>query len=263
MLAICKLCMERKPLVSSHLIPGAVYDLCSNDRGEHIFINSKVAMYSSREVQDYLLCYECDNSLNKNGETWMLPKLAKTDGTFPLLDIVEKVPANAVLADGAAAYIATENPGLSLAAIVHFALGIFWKASIHSWKEKKTEPMIDLGLYGSRIAQFLKGKANFPEHMALLMSLARRDKANVNGGSQPARGRCKTAHNYSFCVPGVQFSLYVGKQISNEAKALCIQSSALHPILVDDISGHLLKILSRMGKTAHISKRLLACPRSN
>src|SRR5437762_5977265 len=142
--AVCKLCLEERPLIRSHLIPGGVYDLSNNEKGEHILVSSEVVMYSSRETKHYLLCYECDNSLNHNGESWVLPKLAR-DGTFPLLDILEKLPPDAVLPDGMTAYKAAENQELDIGKIVHFALGIFWKASVHSWKRQKRmdDPMIN------------------------------------------------------------------------------------------------------------------------
>src|SRR5207249_3965191 len=181
---------------------------------------------------------------------WVLPKLAR-DGTFPLLDILEKLPPDAVLPDGMTAYKAAENQELDIGKIVHFALGIFWKASVHSWKRQKRmdDPMINLGVYGEGLRQFLKGEGTFPENIALLVRIgARKDVANFNGSAQPHRGRCKQAHNYSFCVPGAMFMLYAGKQIPRDIRVLCIQSSALHPILVDTISLHLLKIASGMGK---------------
>ena len=237
MTGVCKLCLEKRSLIRSHLIPRGVYALTRDDKGEHLVLNSKVMMHSTREIQAYLLCHECDNSLNKKGETWVVPKLARLDGTFPLLDALERLPPDAIQDDWAI-YGSGRYPELDIRKLTHFALGIFWKASVHSWKGNNIEPMIDLGVYGERVRTFLRAEKPFPEDIALIVQLAnRKSVSNFSGGALPHRGRCKEAHCFSFIVP-------------------CVQSSSLHPILVDDISSHVLKIASRMGTTAHISERL-------
>src|SRR5439155_19445344 len=103
---------------------------------------------------------------------------------------------------GVATYAAANNPHFEITKLTHFALGIFWKASVHSWeKRKQIEPRIDLGPYGERLRKFLRGESSFPNNMALTIWLAdRNDVSNFTGGAQPYRGRCKDAHSYSFCV---------------------------------------------------------------
>jgi hypothetical protein len=110
---VCKLCLETKPLVRTHLISGGIYALCRDDKGEHIFLGSRTVLHSSRELKDYLLCKECDNSLNRSGESWLLPKLARQDGTFPLLDILEQ-QGPLTTKGGALVYRASENPEIKI-----------------------------------------------------------------------------------------------------------------------------------------------------
>jgi hypothetical protein len=78
----CRLCLEEKQLIRSHLLPRGVYDYFRTAGSDPIILSEKLIIQSSRQLQDYLLCAECDNLLSKRGESWVLPLLAKIDGTF-------------------------------------------------------------------------------------------------------------------------------------------------------------------------------------
>ena len=88
----------------------------------------------------------------------MLPKLARLDGgQFPFLDILEKQPPFRT-SDGNIWYEASKNSDIDVEKNPHFALGIFWKASVHPWSGIKKDPMIDLGPYTEKIRLFLTGR---------------------------------------------------------------------------------------------------------
>ena len=100
------------------------------------------------------------------------------DGQFPLLDILEKQPPF-TSRDGNIAYEASRNPDIDVKKITHFALGVFWKASIHSWSGTKKEPLIDLGPYAEKVRLFLRDEAPYPEHVYLLVFVAPRERPFV------------------------------------------------------------------------------------
>lgn len=95
----CALCREDKELVKSHLIPRAMYDYCRTADSEPVLMTTEVMMQTSRQLQDHLLCKRCEDVLNIGGEQWLLPLLARIDQTFPLLDIIEKLPPDQVEGD--------------------------------------------------------------------------------------------------------------------------------------------------------------------
>src|SRR5450756_406723 len=85
------------------------------------------------------ITYYVENVITRSvrmGESWLLPKLAQQDGPFPFLDILEKGSPIASK-EGGLAYIASNNPEVDIEKLTHFALGIFWKASVHSWSGTK------------------------------------------------------------------------------------------------------------------------------
>ena len=109
-----------------------VYDYCRKGKHSPIKVGGGIILPTDRQTKDYLLCQECEDVLNRGGEGWIADKLATWERTFPLYDILtEQKPS--FDEDGGAVYLAAENPEIKVDKLAHFALGLFWKASVHSW----------------------------------------------------------------------------------------------------------------------------------
>lgn len=147
----CKMCRRQKNLMSSHLMPAALYDYCR--KGEHrpIKVGGGFVLPTDRQTQDYLLCEACEHVLSKGGEEWIANKLATWERHFPFYDLLTRTPP-LFDEDGMTVYLAAQNPEIDVMKITHFALGLFWKASVHSWKKGSTEPRIELGPYSVQFA---------------------------------------------------------------------------------------------------------------
>jgi hypothetical protein len=130
-----------------------------------------------------------------------------------------------------AQYCTIQNPLIDADKIAHFAMGIFWKASVHSWRGSTDEPMIQLGPYSEKVRLYLKGEAGFPSNMALAAVLSPPDVAYI-GFNNPEEMMRDTYRNFMFVVPGIWFNLSVGKMVSSEAQSLCIASHPLRPIMI-------------------------------
>jgi len=251
----CKLCLQDKPLIRSHLIAKRIYSLVGTEAEDPIIVNSRVIMHSSRQTKDFLLCTKCDNSLSKNGENWVIPRLARQDGQFLLIDHLQEFQADAQREDFKI-YGVCKNPQIDVAKLTHFAMGVFWKASVHSWARDRRMPMIELGPYADKLRCFLLGTGLFPAHVSLHVWVAPKDRALVTI-AEPHRGSASAYRNYAFYVPGIQFVLYVGKQIIEDIKQLCFVGNPSHPVVVYDTSKRFFKIMSAMARTAHKSKRII------
>ena len=144
------MCKSRKPVVESHLIPSSLYVHTHEEDEGPVRVGDGVIIPGGREVKAPLLCLDCEDILNRGGEMWVGPKLAWV-GRFPLFDMARKCSGN-FTADGIQGlYYASSNPEIDVEKLTHFALGIFWRASVHSWKKNKGKPMIDLDAYGEPI----------------------------------------------------------------------------------------------------------------
>jgi hypothetical protein len=146
------------------------------------------------------------------------------------------VPPDAI-ENGVAGYAAARNPEIDVDKIAHFAIGIFWKAAIHSWSGTLTDSVIDLGPYTDPLRKFLCGEAGFPDYIALTIGVLTPSKAKgLIALTQPYRGQNKNWHNYLFYVPGIEFAIAVGKAVDMKKRSECFACNPLHPIWVLDFT---------------------------
>lgn len=139
----CKMCLKEKALVSSHLMPAALYDYCRKEEHRPIKVGDGFVIPTDRKTQDYLLCQECEDLLNKGGEKWIADKLATWERSFPLYDLLTKVPPE-FDEDGMIVYSAAKNSDIEVNKLEHFALGLFWKAAVHSWRGSTRNPRMPI-----------------------------------------------------------------------------------------------------------------------
>ena len=229
----CAMCLGKdKQLASSHLMPAGLYDTCQSEDSNPIKVSSKIVMETSRQTQDYLLCLGkggCEERLNKGGEAWTLPMLMKKDRSFPLYDVLARTTPE-VDEDDVKAYAALMIPEIDVKKLSHFAMGIFWKASVHSWKKERGEPRIKLGPYSEIIRRYLLGETEFPERVSLVVNVVAPEKAMVLF-TDPVTGEDK--HSHFVYVPGIMFAIMVGGT-NTVVQAQCFAKDPNHPIMVWD-----------------------------
>jgi hypothetical protein len=225
------MCLQEKALVKSHLMPAALYDYCR--KGEHrpIKVGGGFVIPTDRQTQDYLLCADCEAVLNSGGEQWILDKLATWERTFPLYDLLTKVPPF-FDEDGMVVYFADQNPAIEVEKLAHFALGLFWKASVHSWSGDTTYPRINLGPYSEELRKWLRGQSTFPKYVYLIVVIERPQKAQITM-NDPYEGVREGWRTHFVHVPGVLFMMALGKTVDESVRALSIMNAG-NPINVSD-----------------------------
>jgi hypothetical protein len=132
----CKLCLEDRELQDSHLLPAAVYKMCrakGDESPDPISIRNDPktksfrVFQSSKQITGHVLCSSCEQVLNANGEDWVLPQLSTIQG-FPLYEKLTTTIQPAIVESDLAAYESVNVPDIRTDSLVHFAMGIFWKA---------------------------------------------------------------------------------------------------------------------------------------
>jgi hypothetical protein len=251
-ISVCKMCLQEKMLVSSHFMPRALYDYCRSGGCEPIKFDSKVAFTTSYQAQDYILCKPCEDVLNDGGEKWTVGKLATMDRKpFPLYELVMKA-APQFEDGGAKVYHAVNVAGLEIGPFAHFAAGLLWKASIHSWNKKKKKPKIDLGPYSDRLRKYLRGETGFPEYVKLWLSVVPPEAAMI-GFIEPHERESLGGFKSYFCyIPGVLFCWSVGRQVTAELRVGCFATSEYHPFFV---SNNIHEILENHTKADYLKAR--------
>ena len=217
-------------------MPAALYALCAPEGESPIRVGDGVIMPTDRQTRSYLLCEECEDILNNGGETWTIPRLATIDGTFPLFELLASEPP-VFCAGDETIYIVGTNPRIDVEKLTHFALGIFWKASVASWRLDEKEPMINLGPYADGLRGWLAGETAFPRHIWLSVSVSKPGQALITLNA-PIQSEFKDWPTYLLHVPGVLFILSVGRSVPMEMRKTCFHESPGHPIFVSkDIIG--------------------------
>lgn len=224
----CPGCLKTKLLVSSHLVSRVVYDYLRTDKLHPIVLAGGEVRATSEQLQAELLCDGCEGMLNEGGEKWIAGKLCTVERNFPLYDLLCRQAPVDNDADGPL-FAAGTNPEIAVNKILHFAFGVFWKASVYPWEFGQ----ISLGPYSEAIRIWLRGEAAFPRNIALNVIVSRPSAAQIMM-NPPYQTTAQPCHTYLFHVPGVLFRLNVGKQIPAEERALCFYSSAGHFIIVSD-----------------------------
>lgn len=158
-------------------MPSALYDYLRRPDFKPVRVAHGIVMTSDRQDQDYLLCLDCENILNKGGESWINSKLCTMERNFPLYELLVQLP-NFADSDIALYYL-PDNSVIDFEKVTHFGMGIFWKAAVHPWKGNKTDPLIQLGPYTDPIRQWLLRQAEFPQDVQLWVSISRPEHAQI------------------------------------------------------------------------------------
>jgi hypothetical protein len=245
----CKLCLERKELRDSHLLPRSLYGTLRTTEvlnPNPIFLTSTRARQTSKQITDYVLCDDCEGLFNANGESWMMAQIARS-GTFPLQEAIREAPRIYADADFSV-HSCAGVPRIDLSKIVYFALSIFWRASVHRWRVQEREVKIDLGPYTEPIRKFLKGTASFPQNTFLIVTVTP-DPAPDFVLIPPVRLLPRDFHLFVFYIPGVQFLLSTGRQVPDHFRDACIHHSPKHLIWFDEhMTGNVVERVLTNGK---------------
>jgi hypothetical protein len=162
----------------------------------------------------------------------VLPLVAHVDKTFPLYDILTKVAPDCALPN-IVAFAAARNPEIPVDALTHFAVGIFWKASVHHWMGDSSRTQIRLGPYEEKIRSYVLNPQDepFPDNVTLMVLVLPPPKVPMLANHPMEGPRGEGFRNFRFYIPGIQFVLSVGKGVERD---VCFKNNPLHPICIQD-----------------------------
>jgi hypothetical protein len=176
----------------------------------------------------------------------------KNDGTFPLADVLRKArPSVGTLTEHTRLYESVLIPEINAAAITHFAIGIFWKASIHGWNTDGSIP-VDLAPHDDEFRQFLLGRGDFPKDVVLAVMV--REGGTIDRLTHTPAGNAGPQMSiYQFPIPGFSFVLTIGKNIPERISQYCFVRGLGRP-MVTTIAVEQFLIQQAQGAIARASK---------
>ena len=232
-----------------------LYRLCRADGYEPVHLSSEVIRPTSKQTTYHLLCRDCEQCLCQGGERWVLPLLPRVAGSFPLLDYTKTCLP--IYSDEERAVFSTAaNPNIDAAKLIHFAIGLFWKASVHSWRGKESEPAVPLGQHQEALRLYLLGQAELPADVALVISL---DSAPVRliGFIEPYRADGGEFSKFLCFVPGMLLALYTGAGAQDALNLLSVNASTHRNLQFEEISKRIRGLSRRMTANAYRTNKLI------
>jgi hypothetical protein len=237
--SVCALCHARRPLCDSHLLPKALYRLMRSSAYRNpnpVVTASNRMLHSSKQISQHLLCAECETRFTVNGEDWVLKRCHRGSGKFRLREQILAVQPKIFGKDGSV-YHAADIPSVDVHKLAYFASSVFWRASC-SWKfPHETAIPVPLGKkYAEDFRQYLLGKSAFPQNVSLMLSLSSLEKPLMYS-EIPYGGRVAGSHHgYQFGIPGLVFTLAVGRMIPESTRVYCLIHGYGNPIVVSRLT---------------------------
>lgn len=222
----CALCLMHRPLRDSHLLPAALYRLArdASDRNPNpVIVTKAVASQRSAQISQYLLCGTCEDRFSRHGERHVLKNCARPSG-FRLLDALTAAPA---LCEGSS-WRVVDISGQSAVAgdhYLYFAASVFWRAAVASWNVNgRRIPSLSLGAgYQEQFRKYLLDGAPFPA-LARMFVHAWTDAVDSTSIA-PTSSRVGGVYRHKFCIPGVGFTLFVGRSVPSRQNAGALNST--------------------------------------
>jgi len=189
---------------------------------------------SSHQVWDYVFCSECEQRFSKEGENYMM-RLVTSKGKFPLLEKLDS-GGKPVKGDFFRAYSAGESRSIDRDQIAYFATSVFWRASVHRWKQEDgTLVFVTISAdHREVLRRYLLGLEAFPKDAALFMIVCT-DPESQNMFVMPG-DNVKNAGGWVVIMRGLIFIFSMGREIPSYISNYCLMNSPNRWITVRDCS---------------------------
>lgn len=177
-------------------------------------------------MKAYLLCADCEDRFNKNGETWVLQHCNRPDTGFKLYDLVRAVQAE-VGGSKLKMYPTASIADIEHEKLAYFVLSVLWRGSVHSWKwGKDDQKTASLGSrYEEEFRKYLLGEGTFPMNAAVHVFLLANPELWC-GFTVPFRQRLKDGlWRHTFMFLGISFRCLLGNVLDDTLRNGCIYRS--------------------------------------
>lgn len=214
-MAICKLCLEDRKLVKSHIIPKFMFKNMKDDN--NIFyevtydLDTNKFTHRKTQIEDYdknILCERCDNAI-LGGKYEKYSEKALYGNDLPE-EIAPKC-TNYKNPDDGAEYSICKN--INYKKLKLFLLSLLWRSSVTDrpyFKEVSLGPK-----HEERLRKIILEDEDIPhdEYPIVITSFMRTDNKFDALIAQPKRIKTKTGLNgYIFLMNGMQFIIYVNSR---------------------------------------------------
>lgn len=260
--ALCALCLQTRPLICSHFLPAGLYRLLRDpsQKNEHpVVISPNATLQTSSQMKFRLLCSDCEQRLNRNGEAYVLGRLKRGDG-FPLLDRLNL--ALPVYESPRLAAFRGDAVGLDTEKMAHFALGILWRASIRKWgtvRGQSTSVVLSEP-FKEGLRKYLLGETGFPKDVVVVATVAT-DFGSQESCFVPNRIKENPMIAYGLMTKGLYFRILFGSDLPDGIRQMCCASGKWKLLFTRDCQHNLVEAYGKLMETSVVIGDLVAASR--
>ena len=113
-------------------MPAALYAMTLRQGGalgNPVLVTHQGDVQSSRQYWSHLLCGECEERFNRNGERYAMTQVDNGQGRFPLFDRLNVAMPREATPE--ISLYSGRDIGIDVDQLAYFAMSIFWRGSVH------------------------------------------------------------------------------------------------------------------------------------
>ncbi len=255
----CRLCLQRRQLCRSHLLPAGVFRTLRATRRKNpnpALLTDSHRIVTSKQPQDYLLCDDCEQRFSSRGEKWVLNNCYRANGDFKIREALLRTKP-VYQREGNFVFAGANAPEIDMNSLTYFGLSVFWRATVITWQQQTGPVHIDLGPYEEPLRLFLLDQVPFPDKMTYSVRVS-----SLRDVLQSCLLPCSENHGgyhiHQFSIPGVVFGLLVGTAIPAEHFRSCsVRSPERFIAIIPEVDIVNLRDIAEKSRKAKARERLL------
>lgn len=231
-LETCGLCLQKKELQNSHLLPAALYkqlrEPSAGSDPNPVIVMRHGKFPSSKQISSPFLCADCELRFSAHGENYVVTQCAERNGSFKLRELLQGAsPLFADDMDQIAIYDVQQLLNTKVDHFLYFTASVFWRASSHRWKMGGAQiDQISLGArYQEEFRSYLLGQTDFPQNARVWIHVSSETRIPPALITVPTTARLDKVHRHKFCIPGILFILFLGSDVSKKADEFALNGS--------------------------------------
>jgi hypothetical protein len=255
----CALCLQARPVICSHFLSAGLYRLLRDpsQKNEHpVVISRDATLQTSSQMKFPLLCSDCEQCFNRNGEGYVIGRLRSKHG-FPLLDRLNV--ALPVYESPRLAAFSGDAVGLETDKMAYFALSILWRASVRKWdtvRGQNTSVVLDEP-FKEDLRMYLLRETGFPKDVVVIATVAT-DFGSQESCFVPNRIRENPMIAYGLMTKGLYFRILFGSDLPDGIRDMCCASGKWKLLFKRDCQDNLFEAYGKLMETSVMIGRLVA-----